>query len=113
MTWINTIAPAEASGSLRQSYQRVTGPAGHVDNILMAHSLRPHTLDGHMALYKSVLHHSGNQLPGWFLEALGVLVSRLNACGYCDNHHSAGLRRLLKDDKKYQSVDGQLGQEKP
>ena len=48
-----------------------------------------------MAIYKAVLHHSGNRLPEWYLEAVGVLVSRLNGCSYCAGHHSAGLQRLL------------------
>ena len=43
-----------------------------------------------MALYKAVLHHPRNKLPEWFLEAVGVLVSRLNGCGYCDRHHTTG-----------------------
>ena len=58
MTWISTIDPERAEGRLAKSYQRVKGPDGQVDNILQAHSLRPHTLEGHMALYKNVLHLS-------------------------------------------------------
>lgn len=51
-----------------------------------------------MVLYKNVLHHSGNSLPKWFLETLGVWVSSLNSCDYCVEHHFQGLRRLLDDD---------------
>ena len=67
---------------------------------MMLHSLRPHTLEGHMAIYKYVLHHSSNTLPKWFLETLGVWVSTINKCDYCVGHHFAGLRRLLEDDFK-------------
>ena len=73
MTWITTIPHAEASGRLKASYDRIAGPGGQIDNILAAHSLRPHTLDGHMALYKSVLHHTGNKLPRTLLETQRVL----------------------------------------
>ena len=97
MTWIATVAYDAATGRLKQLYDRVKGPNNNVDNIMMAHSLRPHTMDGHMALYKNVLHHSANTVPKWFLEALGVLVSHLNECSYCVEHHFAGLERLLKD----------------
>ncbi len=97
MTWIATIAPSEAEGRLRSLYERVKAPDGTVDEILMAHSLRPHTLEGHMALYKNVLHHSGNSLPQWFLEVIGIHVSLLNGCSYCVEHHYAGLQRLLQD----------------
>jgi len=53
-----------------------------------------------MALYKNVLHHTGNQIPKWFLEVLGVWVSSLNRCAYCVEHHFSGLSRLLDDPKK-------------
>jgi uncharacterized peroxidase-related enzyme len=98
VTWIRTIAYDDATGRLKQLYDRIKGPGNNVDNIMMAHSLRPHTMEGHMALYKYTLHHFANQVPEWFLEALGVLVSRINGCGYCVDHHFAGLRRLLKED---------------
>jgi len=98
MTFINVISPARASGRLHKIYQRVQAPDGQVDNVLQVHSLRPHTLEGHMAIYKAVLHHTGNCLPEWYLEAIGVLVSQLNGCTYCASHHSAGLKRLLKAD---------------
>ena len=96
MTFINVVSPQQASGRLKKIYQRVQTADGQVDNVLQVHSLRPHTLEGHMALYKAVLHHTGNLLPEWYLEAVGVLVSRLNGCNYCAGHHSAGLERLLK-----------------
>jgi len=100
MAWIKTVPFGEASGKLKMLYERVTGPDGNVDNIMMAHSLRPHSMEGHMAIYKNVLHHTGNTVPKWFLETLGVWVSRLNDCDYCVEHHFSGLRRLLNDDAK-------------
>ncbi|MGB7242428.1 MAG: peroxidase-related enzyme [Sulfitobacter sp.] len=104
MTWITTIPFDKATGKLRMLYDRVTGPGGNVDNIMMAHSLRPHTMEGHMAIYKHVLHHSANTLPKWFLEVLGVWVSRLNDCDYCEAHHFAGMKRLLRDDARADKV---------
>ncbi|SDE58190.1 carboxymuconolactone decarboxylase family protein [Kordiimonas lacus] len=100
MSWIRTVPFGEAAGKLRAIYNRVKGPDDNVDNILMAHSLRPHTLEGHMTLYKYVLHHSANKLPKWLLETIGTYVSLLNDCAYCVEHHFAGLRRLLADDTK-------------
>jgi len=98
MAFINMIEPGQASGRLQKIYQRVQAPDGQVDNVLKIHSLRPHTLEGHMAIYKAVLHHSANRLPEWYLEAIGVLVSRLNGCTYCASHHAEGLKRLLKTE---------------
>ncbi len=104
MTYIKTISYDDSTGRLRQLYDRVKGPDNNVDNIMMAHSLRPHTMDGHMAIYKYVLHHSANTVPKWYLEAIGVLVSHLNACAYCFDHHFAGMARLLGDDERAQAM---------
>jgi uncharacterized peroxidase-related enzyme len=94
MSWIETIDYDQADAPLKKIYDRVKGPDHNVDNVLMVHSLRPHTLIGHMTLYKNVLHHANNVLPKWYLEAIGVYVSYLNNCNYCTNHHYAGFTRL-------------------
>ena len=104
MTWIKTIPYEETTGRLRKLYDRVKGPDNNVDNIMMSHSLRPHTMEGHMAIYKYVLHHKNNTIPKWFLETLGVWISHLNNCSYCLEHHFAGLKRLLADDQRSQSI---------
>ncbi len=108
MAWIKTVPYHAAEGRLKRLYDRVKGPHDNVDNIMMAHSLRPHTLEGHMALYKYVLHHSSNTVPKWFLETIGVWVSRLNNCAYCVDHHFAGLRRLLNDDARADAIRSTL-----
>ena len=100
MTWIATISYDDAEGALKALYERVKGPDDNVDNIMLAHSLRPHTMEGHMALYKYVLHHPRNQLPKSYLESIGVYVSILNRCRYCIDHHYAGLLRLLDDEAR-------------
>lgn len=100
MSWIETIGFESADGRLRRVYDRVRSPDGQIDNILRLHSLRPHTLEGHLALYKSTLHHVGNRLPDWLLEAVGVYVSLLNGCDYCLKHHFERLRRLLANDNR-------------
>lgn len=98
MSWIKTVPYIDATGKLKKLYDRIKGPDDNVDNIMMSHSLRPHTMEGHMAIYKNVLHHTGNTLPEWFLELIGVWVSALNECDYCVEHHFAGMKRLLGDD---------------
>ena len=104
MSWIEEIPYEEATGSLKKLYDKVKGPDENVDNILLAHSLRPHTLNGHMGLYKNVLHNQQNTLPKWYHETLGVYVSLLNQCDYCVHHHFEGLKRLLADDKRANEV---------
>ena len=100
MSWIKTIAYEKADSKLKALYDRVKGPNNNVDNIMMMHSLRPHSMEGHMAIYKYVLHHRDNTIDKWFLETLGVWVSTLNKCNYCVEHHFAGLKRLLNNDEK-------------
>ena len=102
--WISHVPYPEATGRLKDLYDRVKGPGDNVDNIMLAHSLRPHSMEGHMALYKYVLHHSANQVPKWFLEALGVYVSMLNGCAYCVDHHFTGLSRLVNDPARAAAI---------
>lgn len=102
--WIDHVGYDEAEGRLKALYDRIKGPGNNIDNIMLAHSLRPHSMEGHLALYKNVLHHGSNRVPKWFLETLGVHVSRLNGCNYCVEHHFAGLRRLLKDDERADAI---------
>ena len=106
--WITHVPYDVADGRLKQLYDRVKGPGNNVDNIMLAHSLRPHSMEGHMTLYKNVLHHAANQVPKWFLEALGIYTSRLNGCAYCVDHHTAGLRRLLHDDARTVAISAAL-----
>ena len=106
--WIRYIPYEKADGRLLQLYDRVKGPNDNVDNLMLAHSLRPHSMEGHMLLYKNVLHHEGNSIPTWLLEAIGVYVSILNDCAYCREHHFAGMSRWLEDDKRSGAIRSAL-----
>jgi uncharacterized peroxidase-related enzyme len=106
--WIKFVSYLESDGKLRTLYDRIKGPNNNVDNIMMVHSLRPHTLEGHMAMYKNVLHHTSNSLPKWLLELTGVYVSLLNGCEYCVEHHFNGLKRLLRDDARADAMRNAL-----
>ncbi|MDO5980673.1 peroxidase-related enzyme [Flavivirga spongiicola] len=100
MSWIKVIPFEQATGKLKAIYNKIKGPNNQIDNVLSIHSLRPHTLAGHMALYKNTLHHSNNTFPNWFLELLGTYTSYINKCDYCYQHHFEGMKRFLNDDKK-------------
>ncbi len=114
MPFIKVIDPESAKGRLKKLYARVSGPGGQVDNVLQIHSLRPHSLEGHMALYKAVLHHPRNKLPLWFLETIGVQVSLLNNCTYCVRHHRAGLKRILSSEpERFLAIVAELRLDEP
>lgn len=111
MSFIEVIPFEKSLGKLKKLYNRVAGPNNNVDNIMLAHSLRPHTMEGHMMLYKSVLHHKDNTLPKWFLETIGVYVSKINRCQYCIDHHLSGLEKLLKNEDLFQKIELNLASE--
>ena len=113
IAWIETIEPDDAEGLLRDLYERVKTPHGSVDNVMKAHSLRPHTLEGHLVLYKSVLHNPANVLSLWFLETVASYVSITNACEYSLAHHFMNARRLLDDDAKADAIYAALEARRP
>jgi uncharacterized peroxidase-related enzyme len=113
VAWIRVIPYEESEGELRRIYDVVKGASGQLDNVVKVHSLRPHTLEGHYALYRSVLHHPANEMPAWLLETLGVYTSILNGCQYSAAHHSEGLRLVLEDDARFDAVHEALSRDRP
>ena len=112
-SWIEMLPVENATGSLKEAYELAKTPAGTVDNVMRVHSQRPHTMVGHLTLYRSVLHHPDNTLPLWFLEAVGVYTSLLNECEYSFTHHCANMRRLLKDDERAATIETALRGQAP
>jgi uncharacterized peroxidase-related enzyme len=98
--WIKMIDVADATGAVEEMYELVKTPHGTVDNVMRAHSLRPHTMKGHVTLYRSVLHNPENVLPFWFLEVVASYTSHLNNCAYSFSHHFTNARNLINDDEK-------------
>ena len=111
--WIKMIADDEADECLKPFLDRVRTPHGTVDNVMRAHSLRPHTMEGHVVLYKSVLHNPDNTLPFWFLEVVASYVSILNNCDYSLSHHFTNARRLIGDDPRADVIRASLDAHRP
>src|SRR5258708_7473188 len=111
--WIEMIPVEQATGKLREMYDRVKTPHGTVDNVMKAHSLRPHTMEGHLVLYKSVLHNPDNTLPLWFLEMVASYVSMTNDCAYSLTHHWANARRLMPEPARAEAVRKALAAGRP
>ncbi len=88
MTWIESVNFGVATGKLKALYEKYKRANNTVANIISAHALCPHLMEGHMAFYRAALGHSNNTSPLWLMEAVGVYVSALNGCNYCINHHS-------------------------
>lgn len=114
MTWIDFVPFEMATGRLKSAYEKYKRANNTIANIFSVHSLRPHTLDGHVAFYRSVIGHSANTLPLWYLEAIGVYVSTLNQCAYCIEHHSHfGSQAYDGDTQKWESIVDALSQDRP
>ena len=111
--WIKMIPLEEATGKLKEVYQLALTPSGTVDNVMRAHSLRPHSMEGHLLLYRSVLHNPDNTLPFWFLEVVASYVSMTNHCDYSLTHHFANARRLMNDPARSQLVWDALSASQP
>ena len=112
-TWIEMLSVENSTGPLKDAYDLAKTPTGTVDNVMRIHSQRPHTMVGHLTLYRSVLHHQDNTLPLWFLEAVGVFTSLLNNCEYSFKHHCTNMRRLLKDDERFAAIETALRGQAP
>ena len=102
--WIEMVPDEEATGLVKEMYEKVRTPHGTVDNVMRVHSLRPHTMEGHVVLYRSVLHNPANTLPLWFLEVVASYTSIINNCAYSLTHHFMNARRLLNDDLRADAI---------
>ena len=85
--WISLLPDAEASPALREALALARTPAGTVDNVMRVHSHRPHTMVGHLVLYRAVLHNDANTVPMWLQEVVASHVSLINQCPYSHANH--------------------------
>ena len=111
--WIKMVPELEATGVLKDMYDAAMTPHGTVDNVMKVHSLRPHTMHGHVTLYKSVLHHPDITLPLWFLEVIASYTSIKNKCDYSLTHHFMNARKLLENDRYADEIYAALQEGRP
>ena len=98
MSWIEEIDAARAEGELKTLYAELEKQRGKVSNLLKAHSLNPEAMAGHLGLYVTLMFGKSG-LSRLEREAVAVVVSAHNDCGYCINHHAEALRHYLDDDE--------------
>lgn len=79
MAWIRWIEEGEATGRLREIYDRLGG-AG-IDHILKIHSLSPESLEGHYRYYEHIM-RGPSGLSRAEREMIAVVVSAANDCHY-------------------------------
>ncbi len=81
MAWIRTVAPEEAQGALRLSYEAAVRRAGRVYQIVRAMSLAPQVLDASLGVYMAIMHARGS-LSRRQRELLALVTSAVNRCHY-------------------------------
>ena len=106
--WIRMLSDEEAGDALRDALALARTPHGTVDNVMRVHSLRPSTLRGHVALYRSALHDDANTLPAWLQECMASYVSILNDCPYSLANHWANARHLIGDAERADRIEAAL-----
>ncbi len=111
--WIHMIPDEEADPRLKAMLDTARTPHGTVDTVMRVHSLRPATMEGHVTLYRSVLHSDDNVLPFWFLEVVASYTSILNDCTYSLTHHFMNVRNLLKDQPRSDRIFTALKAHRP
>ncbi len=85
MAWIEEIPEAEGMArgdKLARLYKALLVPEhGVVENVLKVHGIIPETLDGHLRLYRSIM-HTPRRLSRREKEGMAVAVSAANECHY-------------------------------
>ena len=111
MAWIKEIEENNSEGLLKEVYSDLEKSRGKIANIMKIHSLDPATMKNHLDLYLSIMFNE-TTLNREERELVAIVVSALNNCSYCINHHAEALNKYWEDDKKismlihdYKSID--------
>jgi alkylhydroperoxidase family enzyme len=81
MAWIEVINEQEATGRLRELYEKYAEPWGGVDNILKIHSLNVQSMQAHYGLYAHLM-RGRSPLTRIQREMIAVVASVANQCHY-------------------------------
>jgi len=96
MAYIDYIKPEEAQGRLREIYEQISKERGKIANIMKIQSLDPEAMYLHIELYKHLMFGKSG-LSRVEREMIGVIVSKINGCEYCIEHHVQALNNYWKD----------------
>jgi uncharacterized peroxidase-related enzyme len=81
VAWIKMVEPEEATGELKDEYDRAVRRAGKVFNVLKVQSLNPSALCASMQMYLAAM-WGPSGLTRAEREMLGTVVSWANDCFY-------------------------------
>ena len=111
MPWIKQVDNNNSEGKLKEVYLEIEKSRGKVSNIMKIQSLDPETMKNHLDMYLSIMFNN-SALNREERELIAVVVSSINNCSYCINHHAEALNVYWKDEAKvnmlitdYKSID--------
>ena len=105
MSWTRSISPDTAAGELAALYRRIAAEAssGGVSQVWQATAPDAAGLDAAHALYRTLMRDPA-PLSRAQAEAIAVVVSATNGCGYCVAHHGPKLAAALGDEALARAV---------
>jgi uncharacterized peroxidase-related enzyme len=105
VSWTRAIPPEDADGAVRSLYERIQSvhPAGRVTHLWQTCAPDPAALDPLFTLVRSLLDDPA-PLRRAQAEAIVVVVSATNGCGYCIAHHGPRLAAALGDEALARAV---------
>jgi uncharacterized peroxidase-related enzyme len=99
MAWIESINEDDATGELKEIYDKIKKERGKISNVMKIHSLNPRIMEKHLNLYLSIM-FGVSDISRENRELIAVVISSINKCDYCINHHAKALDRYWKDREK-------------
>ena len=81
MAWIKIVREDEATGKLKELYDKYAEPWGGVDNIIKIHSLNVKSMQAHFNLYAHLM-RGRSDLSRTQREMIAVVASVANHCRY-------------------------------
>jgi len=103
MAWIDVIDEEDADGELADLYERIRSSRGKVANIMKVHSLHPEAMEKHLEFYLAIMFKRAG-LSREQRELVATVVSSINGCDYCTQHHGEALRAYWKDDERLEQL---------
>jgi uncharacterized peroxidase-related enzyme len=105
MSWIRTVDPTQATGAAAEAYAALDqhSPKKRVSNVWQTVALDPRGLSGLFALRGDLLDDPA-PLTRAQAEAIVLVVSATNGCGYCVAHHGPKLATAFGDEPLARAV---------
>lgn len=103
MSFIKEVEERDAEGKLKDIYDSLLKQRGKVANIMKVHSLNPNAMEAHLNLYMGIMFRD-RKISREECEIIAVVVSGLNGCRYCIDHHKEALKYYWKDEERMDSL---------